>query len=78
MTRIVEGKYPSVLQDAGIGGRVQVWAFIDARGVVTRAQVKGSSGYEKLDEAAVAAVREFEFLPALLMDRTCPFGWCCR
>ncbi len=49
VARIVEGKYPRVLQDAGIGGSVEVWAFIDVGGVVTRAQVKGSSGYEKLD-----------------------------
>ncbi len=70
--RIVEGKYPRVLQEAGIGGRVEVWAFIETNGVVTKAQVKESSGYEKLDEAAVAAVREFEFRPALLMDRNVP------
>ncbi len=70
--RIVEGKYPRVFQDAGIGGSVEVWAFIDADGVVTKALVKGSSGYEKLDEAALAAVREFQFRPAMLMDRHVP------
>ncbi len=33
-TRIVEEQYPKILQAAGIGGRVIVWAFIDAKGVV--------------------------------------------
>lgn len=70
--RIVESKYPRVLRDAGIGGTVEVWAFIDAVGVVKRAQVKQSSGYRSLDEAAVAAVREFEFRPALLLDQHVP------
>ncbi len=70
--KIVESKYPSVMKNAGIGGTVLVWAFIDANGVVKNTQVKESSGMSRLDDAAEAAVREFEFVPALNYDRRVP------
>ena len=70
--KIVEEKYPNVLKNAGIGGRVLVWAFIDANGAVKNVQVKEGSGMKRLDDAAVAAVKEFEFVPALNYDHKVP------
>ncbi len=67
--RIVEKKYPKLLSQAGIGGRVIVWAFIDESGVVQNCRVHQSSGTAKLDQAAVAAVMEFSFEPALNIDK---------
>lgn len=67
--RIVERKYPRLLSQAGIGGRVIVWAFIDANGVVRNCQVNQSSGIAQLDQAAVAALREFTFVPAMNFDK---------
>ncbi len=67
--RIVEEKYPKLLSQAGIGGRVIVWAFIDAAGVVKNCRVHQSSGSTHLDDAAVAAVMEFAFEPALNFDK---------
>jgi TonB family protein len=67
--RIVEKKYPKLLSQAGVGGRVIVWAFIDTRGVVQNCQVHQSSGIAQLDRAAEAAVMEFTFEPALNFDK---------
>jgi TonB family protein len=70
--RIVEQKYPRIMQQAGIGGTVLVWAFIEADGVVKNSVVRETSGFEKLDEAALKAVNEFAFEPALHLDQHVP------
>lgn len=70
--RIVRDKYPKILRDAGIGGRVVVWAFIDENGVVRNCQIHTSCGNATLDDAAAAAVMEFSFRPALNYDKYVP------
>ncbi|MGD2153868.1 MAG: TonB family protein [Gemmatimonadales bacterium] len=70
--RIVQEKYPRILQDAGIGGTVVVWALIDERGVVKKCQVHTTCGEPMLDEAAQAAVLEFDFHPAYNYDKKVP------
>jgi TonB family protein len=70
--RIVQSMYPKQLQEIDVGGLVLVWAFIDQTGVLENCVVRQSSGVELLDEAALAAVREFEFVPALLRDARVP------
>jgi protein TonB len=67
---IVLRHYPKILQDAGIGGSVSVWVFIDTSGRVRDARVQMSSGVAALDEAALSAVYEFEFSPALNLAET--------
>lgn len=68
----VKRAYPDLLQQAGIGGEVIVWAFIDEDGSVRDAKVSRSSGNERLDEAALRAARQFEYRPAMNMDRRVP------
>jgi protein TonB len=70
--RIVERYYPKLLKDAGIGGKVNVWVFIDTNGIVKNAQVQQGSGNSALDDAALRAAREFEFTPALNRDKKVP------
>lgn len=70
--RIVERYYPKLLKDAGIGGKVNVWVFIDTNGIVKNAQVQQGSGNSALDDAALKAAREFEFTPALNRDKKVP------
>jgi len=70
--RIVERHYPKLLKDAGIGGTVMVWVFIDTNGRVQNVLVKESSGDGALDAAALAAVRELEFTPARKRDVVVP------
>jgi len=70
--RIVERNYPRLLKDAGIGGDVNVWVFIDANGAVQNAQVQKSSGNRALDDAALRSAQEFTFTPALNRDKRVP------
>jgi TonB family protein len=70
--RIVEKYYPQLLKDAGIGGTVQVWVFIDTNGEVENAKVQKGSGNKQLDDAALRAAQEFSFTPALNRDKRVP------
>ena len=70
--RIVERNYPRLLKDAGIGGSVNIWVFIDANGAVQNAQVQQSSGNKALDDAALKSAKLFTFTPALNRDKRVP------
>jgi TonB family protein len=70
--RAVERNYPKLLKDAGIGGQVVVWVFIDTAGIVKNTSVQSSSGRRELDLAAVRTVQEFEFVPAENRGRPVP------
>ena len=65
-------EYPSILRDAGIGGVVIMWFFIDEEGVVQNVQVNESSGHASLDAAAERVAYEFRFSPALNRDQPVP------
>lgn len=67
--RLVSQKYPPIMRQARIGGTTRLWAFIDAEGVVQKCVVRESSGYEELDRAAIEAMMEFRFEPALHLDK---------
>ncbi|MFW5951249.1 MAG: M56 family metallopeptidase [Gemmatimonadota bacterium] len=56
--------YPPLLRDAGIEGTVELWAFIDKTGRVTRTMIAQSSGREALDQAALRVVDVMKFTPA--------------
>ncbi len=68
----LERGYPAALKDAGIGGRIHVWFFIDEEGTVRNVQVSRSSGYQSLDNAAIQVANIIEFTPALNRDRRVP------
>ena len=67
--RVLERSYPSMLREAGIGGRVILWVFVDEDGKAARTQVQTSSGYAQLDAAAEQVAAEMEFSPAMNRDR---------
>lgn len=56
-------EYPRMSQRRGEQGRVVVRVLISPEGRVLEATVQKSSGYERLDEAAVRAVRSARFRP---------------
>jgi len=68
----LQREYPPLLRDAGIGGTVLVWFFIDETGTVRNQAVQESSGHAALDEAALRVARVFRFTPALNRDRAVP------
>jgi protein TonB len=71
--RALERAYPPMLKDAGIGGRVLLWVFVNEQGQVANVKVQESSGYEQLDQAAEKVLRETaQFSPALNRDQKVP------
>jgi TonB family protein len=68
VSRTLEREYPPLLRNAGVGGRVLVYFFINARGEVEELQLHESSGHAALDAAALRVAEVFEFSPA--MNRT--------
>jgi protein TonB len=67
--QLLEQAYPSQLRDAGIEGTVILWILIDEQGTVQEAQVKESSGYDLMDEAALNTAEKMIFAPAMNRDR---------
>lgn len=72
VSRAMEREYPPLLRDAGIGGTVTVWFFIDESGAVQNTIVNESSGHKALDDAALKVANVIEFTPALNRDKQVP------
>jgi len=72
VTRALEREYPPLLRDAGIGGTVLLWIFIDESGTVRDSRVQESSGHNAFDEAARRVASVFEFSPAMNRDQRVP------
>ena len=60
--------YPPMLKDAGVGGETLIWLLIDEKGLVMKTQVKKSSGYAQLDDAALKVGAMMRFSPGLNRD----------
>ena len=60
----VEPIYPPASRRAGEEGTVRIKALVDERGRPTQVEVAKSSGFAKLDEAALTAVRKWKFVAA--------------
>ena len=69
VVRAMEGSYPPLLRDAGIGGTVHVLFSIDEDGIVQSFEIDRSSGHEALDEAALSVAEIYRFSPALNQDQ---------
>lgn len=55
--------YPRMSQRRGEQGRVVVRVLISPEGRVTQATVRSTSGHQRLDDAALKAVRSARFKP---------------
>ena len=56
--------YPSVSRRFGEQGRVLLRVLVSENGLAQSVQLDSSSGYEKLDRAAMEAVKKWSFIPA--------------
>lgn len=56
--------YPPLSRRLGEQGRVVLRVWVDTDGAAREVQLHASSGYPRLDEAAVAAVKRWRFVPA--------------
>lgn len=55
--------YPPLSKRLREQGKVVIHAYIDERGVATKAEIKTSSGYERLDQAALETVLRWRYVP---------------
>jgi protein TonB len=65
--------YPVEASSRGEHGSVVVLIHVSENGVATGADVTESSGYDVLDQAAIAAVRKWHFHPAIRQGQPIPF-----
>jgi protein TonB len=72
VVRAMTREYPPLLRDAGIGGTVRVFFFIDEDGVVQDFRIDQSSGHQALDDAALAVADVYRFSAALNRDKKVP------
>jgi TonB family protein len=68
----LEREYPPLLREAGVGGTVVVWLFIDEGGTVQEVRTASSSGHDALDQAALRVGESFEFSSAMNKDEPVP------
>ncbi|MFT3848140.1 MAG: energy transducer TonB [Propionivibrio sp.] len=62
--------YPAMSRRLGEAGRVVLRVFVDIEGRPEQIQLKNSSGFARLDQAAEDAVRRWKFIPAKRGDET--------
>jgi TonB family protein len=67
--QLLQRLYPRNLKDAGIGGRVELWLYVNEQGRVERSEVKTSAGNPLLDEAAQQVAADMQFTPAKNRDK---------
>ena len=72
VVRAMTREYPPLLRDAGIGGTVRVYFFIDENGQVQDYRIDQTSGHQALDDAALAVADVYRFSAALNRDKKVP------
>lgn len=70
--RAMTREYPPLLRDAGIGGTVKVFFFIDENGSVQDTRIDTSSGHQALDDAALNVASVYRFTAAMNRDKKVP------
>jgi len=56
--------YPPISREQGEQGKVLLRAMINADGTVARVELRKTSGFERLDRAALETVKQWRFVPA--------------
>lgn len=69
VVQILQERYPPDLMAEGVQGAVLLWVFVDSSGVPTKLQLRKSSGYDGLDQAAQSVGQEMRFRPAMNQDQ---------
>lgn len=67
--------YPAMSRRLQESGRVVLEVYILANGQVGEVKLRQSSGYKRLDDAAVQAVRNWRYVPARRGDEAIPFWY---
>ena len=56
--------YPMLSRRAGEEGRVMLRVMVEVSGTPSKVEIEKSSGFPRLDEAALDAVKRWKFVPA--------------
>lgn len=64
--------YPPLARRMGEEGRVLLRVHVEASGLPSKVDIRTSSGSERLDHAALEAVKRWKFVPAKQGDKTVP------
>jgi protein TonB len=72
VVRTLERAYPPLLRDAGIGGKVGVWFFIDEHGKVLNTRIQEPSEHAAFNDAALKVAQVMKFAPAMNRDKKVP------
>jgi len=64
--------YPALAKRMGEEGRVFLRVQVEASGLPSKVEVRTSSGSERLDQAALEAVKRWKFVPAKQGDKPVP------
>lgn len=72
IVEVLREAYPADLKDAGVGGSVELWLYIDEEGNVANHEVQEASGHPELDAAAGEVAERMRFSPALNRDQPTP------
>ncbi|MDH3734255.1 MAG: TonB family protein, partial [Gemmatimonadota bacterium] len=64
MMDAIEAAYPADARAENLGGRTELWLYIDDTGEVANMEVKTSSGDRRFDDAAMKVISQAEFSPA--------------
>ena len=76
--------YPALSKRLGEQGKVMIRTFIGVDGTAQQAQIKTSSGFDRLDQAALATALKWRYTPgkragvAEAMWFDVPFNWVLR
>lgn len=61
--------YPALSRRMGEEGKVMLRVFVEASGAASQLEIRTSSGSQRLDSAAIEAVRRWKFAPAKQGDK---------
>ncbi len=64
--------YPASAKRMGEEGKVFLRVYVEASGIPSKVEVRTSSGSDRLDQAALEAVRRWKFVPAKQGDKPVP------
>lgn len=67
--------YPRLSQTLGEKGRVLLEVYILSNGDVGDIRIKSSSGFARLDQAALKAVRQWRYIPAIKGNKPIDFWY---
>jgi protein TonB len=60
---VLERAYPVSLRTWGVGGRAEMWFYVNRQGAVDSLQLKRTTGNRQLDQAALRVAESFQFTP---------------